>query len=170
MDGSTPKSVAACIIANQQLQKHLAKFGYAPTARTPGLWIHSSCNIAFSLVVDNFGVKYVGRDNAHIYSAPSKNCTQSPPTGPANSTVASPSTGTTTIDTSTFPCLDMLKPPSTSSSTQLQPALKTALMRGISQPTVLKSNTPKPLTPALASRPKKRLAFSRSLALFYIME
>jgi len=53
------------LIANQQLQKHLAKFGYAPMACTPaGLWTHSSCNIAFSFVVDNFGVKYVGRNNA----------------------------------------------------------------------------------------------------------
>ena len=60
----------AGLIANQQLQKHLAKFGYAPTARTPGLWTHSSCNIAFSLVNDNFGVKYVGRNNAqHLLSA-----------------------------------------------------------------------------------------------------
>ena len=60
----------AGLIPNQQLQKHLAKFGYAPTARTPGLWTHSSRDIAFSLVVDDFGVKYVGRDNAqHLLSA-----------------------------------------------------------------------------------------------------
>ncbi len=30
----------------------------------PGLWKHNSCPIAFSLVVDNFGVKYVGKENA----------------------------------------------------------------------------------------------------------
>ena len=60
----------AGLIANQQLQQHLAKFGYAPTPRTPGLWKHATRDIAFSLVVDDFGVKYVGRDNAeHLLSA-----------------------------------------------------------------------------------------------------
>ena len=49
----------AGLIANQQLQKHLAKFGYAPTACTPGLWTHSSRDIAFSLVVNDFGIKDV---------------------------------------------------------------------------------------------------------------
>jgi hypothetical protein len=58
------------LIANQQVQKHLAKFDYAPTACTPGLWIHSSHNIAFSFVIDNFGIKYVGRNNVqHLLSA-----------------------------------------------------------------------------------------------------
>jgi hypothetical protein len=46
----------AGLIANQQLRKHLTKYGYAPTPRTPGLWTHSTRNIAFSLVVDDFGV------------------------------------------------------------------------------------------------------------------
>ena len=31
---------------------------------TRGLWKHISCPIHFSLVVDDFGVKYVGEDNA----------------------------------------------------------------------------------------------------------
>ena len=31
---------------------------------TPGLWTHSSRPIAFALVVDDFGVKYVGEEHA----------------------------------------------------------------------------------------------------------
>jgi hypothetical protein len=52
----------AGIIANQLLTKHLAKFGYHPTPRTPGLWRHRTRNIAFALVVDDF--KYVGKQHA----------------------------------------------------------------------------------------------------------
>jgi hypothetical protein len=47
-------------IANDRLTKHLATFGYAPVARTPSLWKHATLPIMFSLVVDDFGVKYSG--------------------------------------------------------------------------------------------------------------
>ena len=57
----------------RSLRIHLAKFGYAPVARTPSLWKHATKNIFFSLVVDNFGVKYVGKENAdHLIQAFSK--------------------------------------------------------------------------------------------------
>jgi hypothetical protein len=52
-------------IANQRLEKHLAKYGYKPTYLTPGLWRHESRPITFSLVVDDFGVRYVGDQHAH---------------------------------------------------------------------------------------------------------
>jgi hypothetical protein len=52
----------AGILANQRLQKHLATHGYFPTPRTPGLWKNATHNVGFSLVVDDFGVKYVGKD------------------------------------------------------------------------------------------------------------
>jgi hypothetical protein len=42
----------------------LAPFGYAPVTHTPGLWKHEYRPILFSLVVDNFGVKYVGKAHA----------------------------------------------------------------------------------------------------------
>jgi hypothetical protein len=54
----------AGILANQLLVKCLAPFGYAPVTHTPGLWKHESCPILFSLVVDDFGVKYVGKAHA----------------------------------------------------------------------------------------------------------
>ena len=51
-------------IANDRLKSHLAKFGFAPVTRTPALWKHDTKPIFFSLIVDKFGVKYIGKDNA----------------------------------------------------------------------------------------------------------
>jgi hypothetical protein len=57
-------------IANDRLQKHLAHFGYAPVARTPSLWKHATRPVTFSLVVDDFGVKYVDKQHAeHLIHA-----------------------------------------------------------------------------------------------------
>ena len=54
----------AGIIANQLLIKRLAPFGYFPVSHTPGLWKHKHRPVLFSLVVDDFGVKYVGKEHA----------------------------------------------------------------------------------------------------------
>ena len=51
-------------IANDRLKAHLAKFGFAPVTRTPALWRHDTKPIFFSLVVDDFGVKSIGKENA----------------------------------------------------------------------------------------------------------
>ena len=60
----------ARLIDNDRLTRHLAKFGYTPSSKTPALWKHSTRNISFSLVVDDSGVKYVGKDNSdHLISA-----------------------------------------------------------------------------------------------------
>jgi hypothetical protein len=60
----------AGIIANNKLRKHLSEFGYIPTKHTPGLWKHKTRPVQFSLVVDDFRVKYVGKDNAlHLIDA-----------------------------------------------------------------------------------------------------
>ena len=57
------------LITNNILTCHLAKLGYTLSTKTPALWRHSTCNISFSLVVKDFGVKYVGKDNAdHLIS------------------------------------------------------------------------------------------------------
>ena len=62
-----PGMKQAVRIANNRLKIHLAKFGYSPVAWTPSLWKHATKDICFSLVVDSFGVKYVGKDTAdHI--------------------------------------------------------------------------------------------------------
>jgi hypothetical protein len=57
-------------LASEDLKKNLAKFGYAPAKRTPGLWLHQTRKISFTLVVDDFGVKYVDKADAlHLINA-----------------------------------------------------------------------------------------------------
>jgi hypothetical protein len=56
-------------IANERLARHLATAGYLPAKSTPGLYTHSTRPICFSLVVDDFGVRYVGKEHAdHLVS------------------------------------------------------------------------------------------------------
>jgi hypothetical protein len=60
----------AGLLANQLLKTHLAPFGYYPARHTPGLWLHKTRPISFTLVVDDFAAKYVGKQNAeHLRSA-----------------------------------------------------------------------------------------------------
>ena len=54
----------AGVLAHAKLTSVLAPHGYAPTKNTPGLWTHSTRPIAFVLVVDNSGVKYVREEHA----------------------------------------------------------------------------------------------------------
>jgi hypothetical protein len=55
----------AGLLVNQLLQHRLAHYGYYPAHHTPGLWLHKKRPIAFTLAVDDFDVKYVGKYNAH---------------------------------------------------------------------------------------------------------
>jgi hypothetical protein len=58
------------LLATQLLQKRLAPFGYYPAHHTPGLWLHKTRPIAFSLIVDDFAVKYVDKQHAaHLRDA-----------------------------------------------------------------------------------------------------
>jgi len=54
----------AGIITQQLLEEHLKKHGYCQSKTTPGLWKHDTHPISFTLVVDDFGVKCVGEENA----------------------------------------------------------------------------------------------------------
>jgi hypothetical protein len=64
----------AGILANELLQRNLAKDGYRPTTHTHGLWTHDTRPISFLLVVDDFRVKYVGREHAeHLMTCIQKN-------------------------------------------------------------------------------------------------
>jgi hypothetical protein len=57
-------------LANQLLQTRLAPFGYYPARHTPGLRLQKMRPISFTLVVDNFVVKYVGKQHAdHLRNA-----------------------------------------------------------------------------------------------------
>jgi hypothetical protein len=59
----------AGILANKLLQKPLKPQGIYECVNTPGLWRHATRPITFSLVVDDFGVKYVGKEHAdHLIS------------------------------------------------------------------------------------------------------
>jgi hypothetical protein len=60
----------AILLANQLLQTRLAPFGCYPARHIPGLWLHHTRPIAFTLVVDEFAVKYVGKQHAdHLRNA-----------------------------------------------------------------------------------------------------
>ncbi len=64
----------AGILANQLLKKRLARHGYSECTHTPGLWTHTWRPITFVLVVDDFGVKYTGREHAlHLAAALKEN-------------------------------------------------------------------------------------------------
>jgi hypothetical protein len=52
------------LLASHLSQKCLAPFGYYPDRHTPGIWLHTIRPIAFSLIVDDFAVKYVGKHHA----------------------------------------------------------------------------------------------------------
>jgi hypothetical protein len=51
-------------LANDLLTKRLETHGYYQCATTPGLWRHKWRPITFVLIVDDFGIKYVGRRHA----------------------------------------------------------------------------------------------------------
>jgi hypothetical protein len=60
----------AGLLANQLLQTRLEPFGYYPARHTPGLWLHKTRSISFTLVVDDFAVKYVDKHHAeHLRNA-----------------------------------------------------------------------------------------------------
>jgi hypothetical protein len=54
----------AGLLANKLLEKRLNKHGYRQSKLVPGLWKHDTRLIQFTLVVDDFGVKYVGEEHA----------------------------------------------------------------------------------------------------------
>ena len=57
-------------IANDKLKLHLAKFGYRTAPIILGLWRHQTHPLQFSLVVDNFGVKYEHQEDiTHLLDA-----------------------------------------------------------------------------------------------------
>ena len=62
------------ILAQQLLEQRLNKHGYFQSNNTPGLWTHEWRPICFTLVVDDFGVKYEGKEHAeHLASVIQEN-------------------------------------------------------------------------------------------------
>ena len=66
----------AGLLANEILEKRLNKRGYQQRKLVPGFWTHNWRPVQFILVVDNFGVKYVGEEHAiHLKNTIEKNYT-----------------------------------------------------------------------------------------------
>jgi hypothetical protein len=62
------------ILADKLLQRNLAKNGYRPMQHKHGIWTHDTCPISFSLVVDDFGVKYISHEHdEHLMACIKKN-------------------------------------------------------------------------------------------------
>jgi hypothetical protein len=53
----------AGIIAQELLEKHLCIAGNTQSMLTPAYWTHAWRPISFTLVVDNFGAKYINKDD-----------------------------------------------------------------------------------------------------------
>jgi len=57
-------------IANDQLQQFLLPHGYQPCPFTPGLWQHTTHDICFTLVVNDFAMHYTNKADAlHLLAA-----------------------------------------------------------------------------------------------------
>ena len=54
----------ASFLSHAKLTSVLAPHGYSPARNTLGLCTHATHPIAFALVVDDFGVKYVWEEHA----------------------------------------------------------------------------------------------------------
>jgi hypothetical protein len=54
----------AGIIAQELLKERLLAAGYSQSKITPGCWKHELRPISFTLIVDDFGVKYIGKEHA----------------------------------------------------------------------------------------------------------
>ena len=64
------------LLANELLEKRLNTHGYYQSKYFPGLWKHKWRPVQFTLVVDDFGVKYVGKEHAlHLKQALEQNYT-----------------------------------------------------------------------------------------------
>ena len=60
-------------LTSTNLKEHLAPYRYFEVSHTPGLWQDITRPIAFSLVVDDFGVKYIHKDDANHLANSLKN-------------------------------------------------------------------------------------------------
>jgi hypothetical protein len=99
----------AGILANKLLRHKLAPFGYYEHVSTPGLWYHKTRPISFTLDVDNFGVKYVNKEDIDHLIASIKTNLLLPRIGRATFIAVFALIGIMKIERPTFPCLVMSK-------------------------------------------------------------
>ena len=55
----------AGIIAQKLIEERIEKHGYRQSDKTPSFWKHDTGPISFTLIVDDFGVTYVGKKHAN---------------------------------------------------------------------------------------------------------
>ena len=66
----------AGLLANELLEKRLNKRGYRQIKLVPGFWTHNWRPVQFTLVVNDFGVKFVGEEHAiHLNNTIEENYT-----------------------------------------------------------------------------------------------
>ena len=66
----------AGLLANEIPKKRLKNRGYRQSKLVPQFWTHNWRPVQFTLIVDNFGVKYVGEDHAiHLKNVIEENYT-----------------------------------------------------------------------------------------------
>ena len=64
------------LLENELLEKKINTRGYRQSKLVPGIWTHDWRPVQFTLVVDNFGVKYVGEEHAiHLKNTIEENYT-----------------------------------------------------------------------------------------------
>ena len=64
------------LLVNQRLEKWLNKHGYHQSKLVPGLWKHKLRPVQFTLVVNDFRVKYVGEEHTmHLDKVPEEKYT-----------------------------------------------------------------------------------------------
>ena len=117
---SMPKYAAACM-AFHNLAYLLKSIS---SASSPGLWCHQWFPISFCLIVNDFGIKYIGQEHANHLIQCLCNNYQGVDIA-ANASAASTSNGTIPIISVTSACLATSKMPITNSSIPLPKRPKT---------------------------------------------
>ena len=60
----------AGIISHTAIKENIRPFGYEPSPITPGLWRQNNNGITFTLVFNDFEIKYKGKEDAmHLIHA-----------------------------------------------------------------------------------------------------
>ncbi len=63
-------------IAQELLEQRLSKVGYSQSKTIPGLWTHITRKTCFTLVVNNFAIKFIKMEDAkHLIDALKKDYT-----------------------------------------------------------------------------------------------
>ncbi len=155
----------AGIIAQDLLTKRLHKAGYRQSKVTPGYWRHDWHPISFTLVVDDFGVKYINKATWNISSACYNKITKWTQIGTALNTLVLHCIGTTNTARYICPCPATLKKLQSDLDTNLPTKPSGNHVHIPSPPMVPPSNTPSTLTsPAQQQKTSKNTSAKSSVS------